>query len=321
MSTDFIFGESVNALLPDTTFDSQDFIQAFNESLAGIGRRRRVGRMQFLYAFDRKWKRSYSKVHAFIDRHVARALEETKPNCEEASKLNQHVGHERFLLLREMAKTVRDPLELRYQILNVFLAARDTTSILLGNALFQLARNPSVWADMRRVALALGSLPLTYDFIQSLALFRHVLFEVFRHQGPAGRIFREALCDTVLPVGGGTDGQSPILVEKGSTIALNTWSMNHDKDIWGDDVNEFKPERWIDKHLTSTFVPFFTGPRICPAQQQVLTQAAYVLVRLVQEFETLENRDPVLEYVEVTRLVTESQNGVKVALIPASPGE
>lgn len=305
-------------MLPDASFDSLEFIQAFNESLAGIGRRRRAGRMQFLYAFDRKWKQSYSKVHAFIDGHVARALEETALNSKEASNPNQHVRHDRFLLLREMAKAVRDPLELRYQILNVFLAARDTTSILLGNALFQLARNPSVWTDMRRAALALGSQPLTYDAIQSLTLFRHVLFEVFRHQGPAGRVFREALRDTILPVGGGTDGQSPILLEKGTMIALNIWSMNHDKDTWGDDVNEFKPERWVDKHLTSDFVPFFTGPRICPAQQQVLVQAAYVLVRLVQEFKTLENRDPVLEYVEVTRLVTESRNGLKVALISAS---
>ncbi|MCJ1401880.1 hypothetical protein MMC11_005097 [Xylographa trunciseda] len=318
VSTDFIFGASVDAMLPDTPFDSLEFIQAFNESLAGIGRRRRVGRMRFLYAFDRKWKQSYSKVHAFIDAHVARALEETAPNREEASNGKPHARPGRFLLLREMAKAVRDPLELRYQILNVFLAARDTTSILLANALFQLARNPHVWAAMHRAALALGAQPLTYDVIQSLTLFRNVLYEVFRHQGPAARVFREAVRDTILPVGGGPDGQAPILVAQGTWIALNTASMNHDRDLWGADAHEFRPERWADPHRAAPFVPFFTGPRVCPAQQQVLTQAAYVLVRLAREFAALENRDPVWEYVEVTRLVTESRNGVKVAFIPAA---
>jgi cytochrome P450 monooxygenase len=46
-----------------------------------------------------------------------------------------------------------------------------------------------------------------------------------------------------------------------------------------------------------------------------LIENAYVLVRLMREFEKLENRDPVQEFVERTRLTTESRNGVKVGLI------
>lgn len=46
-----------------------------------------------------------------------------------------------------------------------------------------------------------------------------------------------------------------------------------------------------------------------------LTENAYVLVRLMREFERLENRDPVKEFVERTRLTTESRNGVLVGLI------
>ena len=65
------------------------------------------------------------------------------------------------------------------------------------------------------------------------------------------------------------------------------------------------------------FVPFLGCPRICPAQQQVLIQAVYVLVRLVREFARIENRDPVAEYVEFTKMTTESRNGVKIALFPA----
>ena len=42
-----------------------------------------------------------------------------------------------------------------------------------------------------------------------------------------------------------------------------------------------------------------------------------MLVRLVREFARIENRDPVAEYVEFTKMTTESRNGVKIALFPA----
>ena len=308
-------------MLPETPPDSLEFIQAYNESMRGIGLRRRAGRMQFLYACDRAWKKSYSKVHAFIDGHVTRVLEETAQKKSETDGSNEALDSDlptRFIVLYGMALAVRDPLQLRYQILNIFLAARDTTSVLLGNALFQLARNPNVWTSLRNAVIAIDPQSLTFDAIQSLVLFRHVLFEVIRLQGPSGRIFRTALRNTVLPVGGGPDGRSPILVEKGTMIALNMWSLHHDKDIWGEDVNEFKPQRWVDRYLTSEFAPFFRGPRICPAQHRVLTQAAYVLVRLVQTFERIENRDPVQEYIGNTGMLTESRNGVQIALFPAN---
>jgi cytochrome P450 len=105
-----------------------------------------------------------------------------------------------------------------------------------------------------------------------------------------------------------------VFVEKGTVVALNLYSLHHDKDIWGDDAFEFNPYRWEGKKPMWEFVPFIGGPRMCPAQQQVLTQSVYLLVRLTREFVRIENRDEVWEYVESSKGVTESRNGVKVAL-------
>ena len=57
------------------------------------------------------------------------------------------------------------------------------------------------------------------------------------------------------------------------------------------------------------------GPRIGPAQQQALSQAAYVLVRLLGKYEKIECRDEVQEYVELTKMTTQSRNGVQIALL------
>lgn len=131
---------------------------------------------------------------------------------------------------------------------------------------------------------------------------------------PTGRIQREAIRNTILPVGGGPDCKAPLLVQKGEVVALNTWGPNHSSEIWGDDVEEFNPDRWIDRKVTWEFTPFYGGPRICPAQQQVLTQTVYLLVRMTRKFSKMENRDPVIEYVERVRMLTESKNGVQVGL-------
>ena len=55
---------------------------------------------------------------------------------------------------------------------------------------------------------------------------------------------------------------------------------------------------------------------MCPAQNQVITQLSYLLVRVAQNFKAVENRDSVCEYEENIKMTIESRNGVKVALVP-----
>jgi cytochrome P450 len=189
--------------------------------------------------------------------------------------------------------------------------------IALYNTFFHLARNPGIWSELRAQALAHDNAPLTFEVLKSLSLFRYALFEGVRLQGPSGRIARTAVRDTVLPRGGGPDGSAPVFVPKGTIVALNNFSHFHDRAFWGDDDEEFRPSRFVGKTYTWEFAPFLGGPRICPAQQQVITQAVYLLVRMAQEFVTIENRDPCPEYVELIKMLCERRNGVKVALHPS----
>jgi cytochrome P450 len=67
-----------------------------------------------------------------------------------------------------------------------------------------------------------------------------------------------------------------------------------------------KPGHWA-------YLPFSGGLRVCVGQQMAITQAAYTIVRFLQTFGTLENRDPVWEFQEVYTLSTQSKNGAEVA--------
>ena len=65
------------------------------------------------------------------------------------------------------------------------------------------------------------------------------MYEPLRLQGPSGRVARTAVQDSILP------RAAPVFVPKDTIVALNTYRPNHWKDNWGDDVEEFRPHRWI----------------------------------------------------------------------------
>jgi len=120
----------------------------------------------------------------------------------------------------------------------------------------------------------------------------------------------------VLPIGGGLDGRSPLLVEKGDLIETHFRSTQRDKSFSGADDEEFRPERWANIRPTWEYTPFSGGPRICPTLELVYTGSEYIMATIVSQFSALENRDEVLEWIEERRLIFQSRNGAKVGLIP-----
>ena len=129
---------------------------------------------------------------------------------------------------------------------------------------------------------------------------------------PANRNLRLCLKDCTIPTGGGANGKSPIFVPHGTQVSeLRCLAERHR--YLGEDAVEFRLERWEDMKFGWHYIPFSGGPRVCPGQQLALAECAYVLCRLLQKFERIENRDLELEYVEQSRLTMESRNGVKVA--------
>lgn len=141
-------------------------------------------------------------------------------------------------------------------------------------------------------------------------------FPALRLCSPIHGSFKTCLSRCILPHGGGTSGKDPILLQKGDQVRLSFMGMYQGPDIWGDDVLEFSPERFLGRKQGWDFIPFMGGRRICLAQQNVLTDVCYVLVRLTREFKACENRDECLEYFDKIVFTRESKNGVKVAFVP-----
>lgn len=92
--------------------------------------------------------------------------------------------------------------------------------------------------------------------------------------------------------------------------------MHRRRDIYGEDADQFRPERWEGNLRAGWgYLPFNGGARICVGQQFALTEASYTMVRLVQKFGDIESRDSE-PWKEQFGLTTASLNGTKVALVP-----
>jgi cytochrome P450 len=336
--TELLFGTSCNSLCEDDNVDANaSFSKALDVAQSEMIIRDILGPFLSRFRSEKRFRRSLKTVHDFIDSYVQRALASFK--AEEGTDSEE----KRYIFLEELAKYTTDPLVLRWETINVLIAGRDTTAVLLGNTWFILARRPAIWAKLKAEVDKLNGKPPTFHQLRELKYVRWVLSETLRLYPVLPINARTALRDTTIPLGGGSNGKSPIFIPKGSEVAWNTWSMHRRKDLFGEDADEFIPERWQDLRPTWEYLPFNGGPRIClgressisssshllillpllpsfgfigltlSLEQYALTEASYTTIRMVQHFKSIESRDP-NPWTERIDLVTSSHNGCKVAV-------
>jgi cytochrome P450 len=247
-----------------------------------------------------------------VDKFVARALEYRRAH-RAGEKFSDERENRKYIFANELALATDDPIQIRAELLNILLAGRDTTAGLLSNTFFVLARRPDVWAKLQSEVNQLGGKRPDYETLRNMKYLKYVLNESLRLYPSVPGNARFANKATTIPVGGGPDGKSPIFIPKGGTVVYSTYSMHRDKKLYGEDAEEYKPERWETLRVGWGYLPFNGGPRICVGQQFALTEAGYTIVRLLQNFARIESRDP-RPWLENLHLTLSSGNGVKVAL-------
>ena len=208
-----------------------------------------------------------SEVHKYVDWFIQAKLNRSTQEGRAAESLSKP----KFVFLDELAKETQNPLELRNETLSVFVAGRDTTGALLGWLFYFLARHPGVYGKLRATILAeLGAGRATDEInltkLRSCQYLQNCINETLRIAGVVPMNERVALKATTLPRGGGPDGTKPIFIPKGRQVLLANYAVQHRADIWGEDAEDFKPERWERRKIGSEFVPFGAGPRICPGR-------------------------------------------------------
>ena len=257
-ATEFLMGKSTNSLVKgQENPNAKRFTDAFTYVTERMARDFRTARLaRFLP--DQKRKDDSDFIRNFAKDIVEEALVNQKD-------VEKGVEHEKrsYTFLYELLKVTNDPYTLQSETLNVLLAGRDTTASLLAHTFHELARRPDVWNKLQAEIDELGGEAPDYETMKSLKYVKWVLNESLRLWPVVPANTRLAIRDTVLPLGGGPDEKSPILVPKGTPVSYSVWSMHRRKDFFGEDALEFKPERWEKLRPGWEYLPFNGGPRIC----------------------------------------------------------
>ncbi|CAN9288294.1 unnamed protein product [Alternaria alternata] len=269
--------------------DEYSFDHAFERMLAILGTRMRLRSLYWLYG-NKELEKCINTLHTFVDSAIDAADQARKSG---SSQL-------RYDFLESLRTRCSDRAEVREQVLGLLAAGRDTTASLTAWVFYCLVRSPRVYKKLRETVLAefgpystkVGQ-TITFEKLKGCTYLQHVLNETLRLHSVVPFNSRCAARDTTLPVGGGPDGSMPVFVPKGTEVNFSTHVLHRRKDLWGEDADDFVPERWEKRRpgLIWQYVPFNGGPRICIGQQFALTEAGYVLVRMLQRYDIIEGLD------------------------------
>ncbi|KAG8960485.1 hypothetical protein FRC03_006492 [Tulasnella sp. 419] len=234
------------------------FARALGEARENVMRRVRIGQHAWtiLEFFKDSQSQPMSVIDSWLNPWIERALARKGCSVPENSCFLEH-----------LISSTKDTQLIKDQLLNILMAARDTTAETLTFASYALCQHPNVMARLRKDILEnLGPTTVpTYEDLKGLKYLRAVINEVLRLFPPIPINTRTSLSPCVVPT---NDPKGPFFVpSSGTQIIFSIISYQRRKDLWGDDADEFDPERWLDKRVKlmatdpSKFMPFGAGPR------------------------------------------------------------
>ncbi|GAB1524868.1 Protein kinase alk2 [Rhizoctonia solani] len=295
--TEFLFGRDVCSLespLPYPQEKPKDgaasFSMAFGRAQDFMAHRFSLAELwAWLELFWNRTEQDMDIINAFVTPLLTNKLEEkralgsdVKSNSVTSDGVANELEEAQDTLLDHLLRLTDDISVIKDELINILVAARDTTASTLTFAVYLLAENPQVMAKLREEVLnRLGASnhPTSEDFKQ-MKYLRAVLNETLRLFPAVPMNERAAAKSTVLHSGG-----KKYYVPAGAKR----------KDLWGPDAEDFDPERWLDERLKKyvtpnpfIFLPFNAGPRICLGQQFAYNEASYFLSRLLQRVESIE---------------------------------
>jgi len=188
---------------------------------------------------------------------------------------------QKLLIDSENAETAQKGLtktEIISQIFVIFVAGYETTKTLLQTAFYHLAKDPKL---QREILKEVEGIEETFEHMTSkrMPLTCALLNECLRLFCPVGLHLRWCEKDTTI---------ADIPIKKGTNVEIPVDLLHTMEEYWGEDANEFNPNRWIenpDLEKAPFFMPFGAGPRNCIGMRFANVQARLAILRIVSTFE------------------------------------
>jgi cytochrome P450 len=186
------------------------------------------------------------------------------------------------------------------QTILMLSAGHETTSASICWLVLELARNPSVQKDLRAEVLSfIRHSSMDSTDLDNLPLLDAVCHEMFRLHPGVPMTVRKSIHNTYI---------QNQYIPAGTYIPIVPEAINKCTEFWGENAEEFYPERWLKRSedgirfdpLGGTpsklcFQTFLHGPRGCIGRPIAVAEIKRVIAALLTHFEILPGSDSIPE--------------------------
>lgn len=304
------FGVDLNTLKnsPDRETD-HEFLEAFDNACVGFAVRIktpiwmwRIKRFLNI-GWEKVFRNDIATMHNFINRVIMESMQKKTELAAKGEKTD-----EKDLISIFMQSNLRktenlqidddDVTIMRDMVMTFIFAGKDTIAHSMCWFIVMMNRYPAVLQKIREEmkekipGLFTGEIRVpTQEQVRNLVYLEAVVKENLRLTPSTGFIGRECMQDTTL-----VDGT---FVEKGQVVMISSYCNGRNKQSWGDDALEFKPERMIDPETGKLrvlsafkFSAFGSGPHVCIGQRFAMMQLKMTLATLFSKYEIKTIEDP-----------------------------
>uniref|UniRef100_A0A0E0HKC4 Cytochrome P450 n=1 Tax=Oryza nivara TaxID=4536 RepID=A0A0E0HKC4_ORYNI len=266
---------------------------------------------------EAKLKRNIQIIDSFVMKLIHQKREQMKIAADYKTKEDIL---SRFVLASEQDPGTMDDRYLRDIVLNFLIAGKDTTGNTLTWFFYLLCKNPIV---QDKVALEIREFVewskedntiesftkrLDEGAISKMHYLQATISETLRLYPAVPVDAKMADEDDVLPNG--------YRVVKGDGINYMIYAMGRMTYLWGEDAQEFRPERWLvngvyQQESPFKFVSFNAGPRICLGKEFAHRQMKIMAATLIHFFKFRledESKEPIYK----TMFTLHIDNGLRL---------
>jgi cytochrome P450 len=169
--------------------------------------------------------------------------------------------------------------QIRDEVVTIFLAGHETTSVALAWLFHTLDENPEIETKLLAEAHTVlnGRTPVQED-LRQLEYTRMVIEETMRLYPSVWALGRHSIEDDVV---------KGYKIPKDSTCFISTYSLQRDPSIWPDPL-KFIPERFTKENVKDrhrfAYLPFGGGPRLCIGNSFAMMEMQLALPMIVQRY-------------------------------------
>lgn len=141
-------------------------------------------------------------------------------------------------------QVVNDRQVVSYSLTNVF-AGSDTTAISLRSVFYNLLKNPRILQNvLQEIDETIGERdcyqqPISFAESNKMTYTQSVLKEAMRTHPAVGLLLERRVPEGGCHIAGEW-------LPGGTIVGINPWVLHRDKQVFGDDADVFRPERWLD---------------------------------------------------------------------------